>query len=279
MKLIATIAIIISIPRALLGGESSLTSTYQPLDGLGSGEITISQVTCHDWYSHSGQATSISLISVPNVPPTNNPKEATENLNLASVCGVRFGSSDIGDPKVALELTIDVTKFVIPKRFGHPRENIIRACLECLRRCLPNNLRHTPLTLRASDEDLPWVSEIVREFNAHDRTKAFYKTPHLCVLDAGGASEPPIEKIDHDPAKPLPTEQTLVAIRSLPANATLEDVLKITGKPGINYGSAIYEYFFRLDDPSVIIVRARSDGKLISIDHQKTTVTELLTKP
>jgi hypothetical protein len=177
MNLSVTIAVLVAMTGALLGGESSLTITYQPLDGLGSGEITISQVTCHDWHSHSGQATSIGLISAPNVPPTNNPKEATENLNLASVCGVRFGTSDIGDPKAALELAIDVTKFVIPKRFGHPRENIIRACLECLRRCIPDKLRRTPLTLKASDADKPWVNEIVREFNDHDRTKVFYTPP------------------------------------------------------------------------------------------------------
>lgn len=219
------------------------------------------------------------MISVPNVPPTNNPNVATQNLNLASVCGVGFGTSDIGDPKAVPELALDVTKFLVPKKLDHSRENIIRACLECLRRCLPNKLRQTPLTLKASDEDKPWVSVIVQEFNAHDRTKVFYTPPHLHVVDAGGSSEPPREKIDQNPPKPLPAEQILVAIRSLSANATLDDVLKITGKPGVNFGSAIQEYFFRLDDPSVIRVRALSDGKLISIEHQKTTVTELFAKP
>ncbi len=177
MKRSITISVLIAMTLAALGGESSLTIAYQPLDGLGSGEITISQVTCHDWYSHSGQATAIGLISAPNVPPTNNPKEATENLNLASVCGVRFYSSDIGDPQEALELTLDATKFVIPKRFDHPRENIIRSCLECLRLCLPEKLRDTPVTLKATDSDKPWLLEIVREFNAHDRRKVFHTPP------------------------------------------------------------------------------------------------------
>ncbi len=155
-------------------GESSLTITYQPIDGLGSGGICISQVTCHDWNSHSDTATVIGLISAPNVPPTNNPEKATENLNLASVCGVQFYASDIGDPKAALELEMDVTKFTIPKRFGHTKENIIRSCLECLRLCLPEKLRDTPLKLKANDRDELWLSEIVREFNTHNRRRVFH---------------------------------------------------------------------------------------------------------
>ena len=72
MKYAVSISALIAMTLAVLGGESSLTITYQPLDGLGSGEIVISQVTCHDWHSHSGTATAIELISVSNVPPTNN---------------------------------------------------------------------------------------------------------------------------------------------------------------------------------------------------------------
>ena len=177
MKRSVTISVLIAMTLAALGGESSLTITYQPLDGLGSGEIAISQVTCHDWNSHSGTATAIGLISAPNVPPTNNPAKGTENLNLASICGVRFYASDIGDPQAAPELTLDATKFVILKRLGHSRENIIRSCLECLRRCLPEKLRDTPVTLKAADSDKPWLSEIVREFNAHDRRKVFHTPP------------------------------------------------------------------------------------------------------
>ena len=172
-----TILLLLAMSQAVFAGESSLTITYQPLDGLGSGEITISQVTCHDWNSHSGMATAIGLISAPNVPPTNNPTKATQNLNLASVCGVSFISSDIGDPSAALELTLDATKFVIPEQFGHPRENIIRSCLECLRRCLPEKLRKTPVKLDAADSDKEWMGKIVREFNKHDRRKVFYRPP------------------------------------------------------------------------------------------------------
>jgi hypothetical protein len=157
-------------------GEPSLTVTYQPLNGLGAGSIHIAQVTCHDWYSHSGLPTQIGLISAANVPPTNNPKKATEDLNLASVCGVRF-HSDIGDPKAALALRLDATKFAVPDRCALPREQIVRACLECLRRCLPDKLRQTPVTLECSDSDKNWLTKIVQEFNANDRAKVFFTPP------------------------------------------------------------------------------------------------------
>src|SRR5688572_21764019 len=97
MKHALTVSALIATTACLLGGESSLTTTYQPLDALGSGSIRISQVTCHDWYSHSGQPTAIDLISARNVPPTNNPQKATDDLNLASVCGIRFSCGAIGD--------------------------------------------------------------------------------------------------------------------------------------------------------------------------------------
>lgn len=174
MKFSIALSILFGLTRVLVGGEASLTVTYQPLDGLGSGKVTIAQVTCHDWYSNSGLSTTIGLISAPNVPPTNNPKDSTENLNLASVCGVRFEADDLGDPAAALELTLYATRFGIPKRFDHSPENIVRSCLECLRLCLPDKLRETPVTLKAGSSDKPWLSEIVREFNAHDRKKVFH---------------------------------------------------------------------------------------------------------
>ena len=174
MKYLFIFAVLVALMGGLKGGESSLTVTYQPLNGLGSGNIVISQVTCHDWHSHSGQATAIGLISESNVPPGNNPKEVTQDVNLASVCGVRFSTSDLGDPKAAPELALDATDFVIPKESGYPREQIIRSCLECLRRCLPEKLRDTPVRLKASESDKIWLSKIVREFNDHDRRKVFY---------------------------------------------------------------------------------------------------------
>ena len=171
------ILVLVPLCPVASGGVSVLTVTWQPLDGLDEGGIQICQVVCHDWYSHGGQATAIGLISARNVPPTNNPKEATDDLNLASLYGVHFFSSDLGDPKAKLELTLDATKFAVPEGQERPREMIIRACLECLRRCLPEKLRKTPVTLDAAAPDKEWMGKIVREFNKHDRRKVFYRPP------------------------------------------------------------------------------------------------------
>ncbi len=172
MKRFAVTTLIVMSLTAF-AGESMLTTTYQPLDGLGSGEIVIVAATCHDWYSHSGQPTAIGLISAPNVPPTNNAKQATANLNLASLSGLQFETSDIGNPSAPLELFLNATHFKDSKS-GYAREDIIRASLECLRRCLPKQMQNTPLTLQAAEADKKWLSEIVREFNSHDRSKTFY---------------------------------------------------------------------------------------------------------
>ena len=153
----------------VFGGESTLTTTYQPLERLGVDKISISSVVCHDWYSHSGLPTAIGLISAP--------KEAIADLNLASVCGVFFQTSDIGDPGAALSLTMDVTTFKLPERSELLREDLIRACLECLRLCLPEKLVATPLTLKAAESDTEWLLPLVREFNKHDRHTVYYSPP------------------------------------------------------------------------------------------------------
>ncbi len=168
------ISLLIATTLLVSGGESSLTITYQLIEEVGCRGIRISQVTCHDWYSHSGMTTQIGLISAPNVAPTNNPKEATEDLNLASTCGIHFYSSDIGNPQTPLELTLSAIKLAIPANRMDQREAIIRASLECLRRCLPDRLLKIPLTLQAGAGDTYWMTKIVSEFNAHDRTKVFF---------------------------------------------------------------------------------------------------------
>ncbi len=152
-------------------GESMLSTTFQPLDGLGSGTIKIVEVTCHDWYGMSGQPTGIGLISAPNIPPTNSSKEAKENLNLASACGLRFSCGDID---TVSELALDATAFSVPPRFGHSPEHILRASLECLRRCLPGKLRRTAVTLKSTEANREWMGKVITEFNAHDRAKVFF---------------------------------------------------------------------------------------------------------
>ena len=153
-------------------GESSLTKTFQPLDGLGAGEIFIVEVTCHDWCSHSGQPTAIGLISVKNVPPTNSEK-AVEDINLACSSHIYFGCEDIEAEVPNLVMSAD--NFVAAG--GRPKEAILRASLECLRRVLPAKLLKTALTFTSSLEDREWMSKVVSDFNCFDKSKPFYENP------------------------------------------------------------------------------------------------------
>ncbi|HVJ45976.1 MAG TPA: hypothetical protein VM511_06275 [Luteolibacter sp.] len=166
--LITTFALI----KTVCAGEASLTQTYQPLDGLGAGEIKIVAVTCHHWFSNSATS-AVNLIAAANVPPTDNPAEAKEDLNLASTFGLKFTTSDLGDPDVALELKMDVSRFVAPEN-SYPPEDVIRASLECVRRAAPEKLSKTPVILIGAKPEHQWIEAIVREFNAHNRKKVFY---------------------------------------------------------------------------------------------------------
>lgn len=155
-------------------GESALTTTFQPLAGLGSGGVAIVQVTCHHWYANSA-GSPVDLIHVRNVPPTDNPKEATEDLNLASRCGLKFSTNDLGVANSVPLILLDATQFDPSKSGGYDKEAIIRASLECLRRVLPTKLVATKATLKCKDEDKDWLSGIVAQFNAASRDKPFYE--------------------------------------------------------------------------------------------------------
>ena len=155
-----------------IAGESSLTKTFQPMDGLGAGGVVVVEVTCHDWNSHSGQPTAIGLISAKNVPPTNSDK-ATSDINLASASHIYFGCQDI--EAAVPDLVMAADKFVAAG--GYPKEAILSASLECLRRVLPAKLLNTELTFTSSPEDHDWMSKIVEKFNKADKAKPFYRSP------------------------------------------------------------------------------------------------------
>lgn len=175
MRKFAAGLILLSTSAATLAGESALTTTYQPLDGLGSGEVTVVQVTCHHWYANS-VGSAVDLIHVRNVPPTDNPKKATANLNLASRCGLKFSTNDLGDPDAKPMILFDATRFDESKSGGYEREEIVRASLECLRRCLPPVLTNTKVTLKCKDSDKSWLTAIVDQFNASPRDKEFFES-------------------------------------------------------------------------------------------------------
>lgn len=174
MKTLASIVSLFAITGSVLANQSALTTTYQPMDGLDSGEVTIVPVTCHHWYS-SSVGSAVDLIHLRNVPPTDNLKEATEDLNLASRCGLKFSTNDLGDPDAAPLIVFDATQFDEAKSGGYEKEEVVRASLECLRRCLPPPLTATKVTLKCKDSDKEWLSVIVEQFNSSPRDKAFFE--------------------------------------------------------------------------------------------------------
>ena len=174
MKSLAAL-VLLHLTASLGGaGEAALTTTYQPLDGLGSGEITIVAVTCHHVRAGS-VGSAVDLIHLRNVPPTDIPKFAKDDLNLASLSGLRFSTHDLGDPEAKAEILLDATRFDPSKANGYEKEDIVRASLECLRRCLPEVLTRTPVTLKSTDAQRPWIDKIVTEFNNAPRDQPFFE--------------------------------------------------------------------------------------------------------
>lgn len=152
-----------------LATEAGLVRTYQP---FGMDAITIEPVTCYAWNLQAAADEAVRYISARNVPP-NFSKTPVEDLNLASMSHLSFESfSGSGAP---LKLFMDAGAFASPKEYS--REEVVRACLECVRRVLPPKLFKTPLTFSASPENQGWMSKIVDEFNRHDRRKVFYGEP------------------------------------------------------------------------------------------------------
>lgn len=168
---ITTCLLIASVAHA---GESALTTTYQPLAGLGAGDVKVVQVTCHHWYAH-GSSSPVDLIHLRNVPPTDNPQEATEDLNLSSRCGLKFSINDFRTAGSVPIVLLDATLFDATKSGGYDKEAVIRASLECLRRCLPVKWATTKVSLRCKDADKEWLVSIVSQFNKAPKDKVFYK--------------------------------------------------------------------------------------------------------
>lgn len=165
-------AAILSLGLAVpaLATECALVRTYQP---FGMDRITIEQVTCFVWNAQIAVDDALLYISAKNEPP-NFSKTPVGDLNLASTSHLSFSNSESGTSR-PMKLVMKADEFVITE--GYSREDIVKACLECVRRLLPAKYLKTPLTFSASPENKEWMSKIVDEFNRHDRSQVFYGKP------------------------------------------------------------------------------------------------------
>lgn len=150
--------------------EAGLVRTYQP---FGFDGITIEPVTCYVLNAQIYVDDALQCISAKNVPP-NSDKVPGEDLNLASTSHLLFSNTERGTGN-PMKILMYADDFVVTKGFS--REDIVKACLECVRRVLPPNYLKTQLTFSASPENQGWMSKIVDEFNRHDRSQVFYGKP------------------------------------------------------------------------------------------------------
>ena len=132
MKLLLAGFLAVAFSVRLIASESALTRTFQPLDGLGAGEIIIAPVMCYDRYARSGLPTAIGLITARNTPPANG-NGGTQDVNVASICGLALACEEDGAGR--LTITLDCRAFSVPTQAGNFTEGqVVGATLECLRR-------------------------------------------------------------------------------------------------------------------------------------------------
>jgi len=153
--------------RLCQGGETGLTVVYQPLNGFGSGEITILPVACQDFYSHSGM-TRPGFVTRRNLAPSTAPGGPTD-INLASVVGITM-SHDIPEPGKDF-LLIDCSKAKADAE-GYGIAKIFRASLEALRLTVPDMISKAELKFTIP-EGMPELRRIADEFEKHDKSKPF----------------------------------------------------------------------------------------------------------
>jgi hypothetical protein len=164
---IPTILICIAA-RLSFGGESNLTQTYQPLDGLGSGEIEIAPVMCHDWYSHSGFPTAIKLIGAKNIPPTNAP-QPVGNINLAFESGITLSCSEEAPGRIVIIIGCDALH--TPQ--GRDELQIVGATLECLRLVAGDRLNQMTIQAAVKPAGQEAIKKLIDDFIKHPKDKPF----------------------------------------------------------------------------------------------------------
>ena len=145
----------------LLAGESTLTQTFQPLDGLGSGEVVIAPVMCHDWSSHSGFPTAIGLITAKNIPPTNAPMPIGD-INIASASGLILLVSE--DAAGRTVITLDCRALRVPQQFACTELQAVGATLECLRQVAGQKLDTMTIKATLKPDGQEAVQKLVDDF-------------------------------------------------------------------------------------------------------------------
>ena len=156
----------------LLAGESGLTQTIQPLDGMAATGIVIAPVMCHDWLSLSGLPTAIGLITAKNVPPTNAPNP-TDNydINIASASGLVLSYTE--DSAGRGVVTLDCRALRVPQAFSCTELEAVGATLECLRQVAGRKLDTMTITATLKPNGQEAIQKLVAAFIKQSKNKPF----------------------------------------------------------------------------------------------------------
>jgi hypothetical protein len=147
-----------------------LTQTIQPLDGMGSGEIVIAPVMCHDWNALSGLPTAIGLIAAKNIPPTNAPKPVGD-INIASGCGLALSYDE--DSTGRGIVTLDCRALRVPQQFSCTEIQAVGATLECLRQVVGPKLDQMTLRATLKPNGQESIQKLVDTFIKHPKKEPF----------------------------------------------------------------------------------------------------------
>jgi hypothetical protein len=169
VKTLALTSLVLAAAAQLFAGESMLTQTIQPLDGMGSGEIVIAPVMCHDWNALSGFPTAIGLITAKNIPPSNAPKPVGD-INIASASGLvlSFEEDSAGRGVVVL----DCRALRVPQQFSCTELQAV-ATLECLRQVAGPKLDTMTVRAMLKPTGQDAIQKIVDAFIKHPKEKPF----------------------------------------------------------------------------------------------------------
>ena len=170
MKPYVLTSLLFAAAARLFAGESLLTQTIQPLDGLGSAEIVIAPVMCHDWNALSGFPTAIGLITAKNIPPTNAPKPV-DDINIASASGLVLSFSE--DSAGRGVVTLDCRALRVPQQFSCTELQAVGGTLECLRQVAGPKLDTMTIKATLKPNGQEAIQKLVDAFIKQPKDKPF----------------------------------------------------------------------------------------------------------
>jgi hypothetical protein len=155
-------------------------------------------------YSDDDHTLPISYISAPYTPPGN---ADLKNINLAADAGVEFSVSHEypKHPRIILQVESLPDDDGSANKFNNTREVVFTAILECLRLCVPEDLKDASVVLATKSKDKVWLEQIIQKYNKHKKSLPFYSDES----EQGGAGQPATrpESRSEDGQKPNPESE------------------------------------------------------------------------